>query len=575
MPDLHYIRQLLTFSVRMHPAILLGGMLGIGSILVEIVAVGTLLPLSTYASKGALPADSVYVRILAHLGIQPSFSTLLIVLALLFALRVITQFANLAVAASIGKRVQAQLSSKAFEEVIHRFSLRDIEEKSIGHFITLAGDQTARAGNMIVLLNQTMAAVFLAMMYLATVFYFSAFVGLFVVALLATSAVALLIPFRASTRLGQRLTDLQRGAYSVFLDSMNGLRSVRAFGAEAFVSDQYAHVIRNYTRTGFRIELLNLLSRAIPALLLLVGAAGLAALFPANAGADDVPYIVTVVVLLLRFFPAASQCLNLGLKISAESNAAKDVTRVVAANEATASARSIQTPSSPVASIVGVDVTFSHGAKRVLAAFDFEFVRGRSYALVGPSGSGKSTLFDLLLRFYEPDSGVIRLNDRPLARIDAAWLRRHVLLLGQQPTIFNDTVRNNITFGMPISGERVDEACRLAHLQEVVEGLEGGLDTVLAYQGANLSGGQRQRIGLARALARNADVLFLDESTSALDVATRDAVVSGILKAYEDKIVVFATHDPEITRRVHTTLRLDGPLANEPDADRVQEAAAR
>jgi ABC-type multidrug transport system fused ATPase/permease subunit len=338
---------------------------------------------------------------------------------------------------------------------------------------------------------------------------------------------------------------------------MNGLRSVRAFGAESYVSDQYRNVIREYTATAFRIELVNQSARTAPALLLVLGLAVATIFFPiVNSGGFEVAYLVTVLVLLLRFFPAAAQCLPLAHQVISESKIAKDLTEVVSISGSLPDDNKSRILQPPVVEIIASELIFSHGTKPVFRRLSFRLVRGRSYAIVGASGSGKSTLFDLLLAFYELGGGELLINGMPIQLVRPDSLREQVLLLGQQPTIFNDTIYQNICFGRQASRSEVESVCHLASLDELVAELPGGLDTVISYQGSSLSGGQCQRIGLARALLRKPQVLLLDESTSALDSATKDKVVRSIIDEYRDRIVIFSTHDLDIARKVDEVIEL-------------------
>src|SRR5207249_2233543 len=145
------------------------------------------------------------------------------------------------------------------------------------------------------------------------------------------------------------------------------------------------------------------------------------------------------------------------------------------------------------------NVSFSYKPfKPVLRNFDATLRRGRSYALVGPSGSGKTTVFDLLLGFYSPDSGNVFVNGISMRDVDNRNLRSHAILVGQQVTILNDTIANNIRFGSDAPHEDVKAACIAACIDEYIEALPQGYETLLSFQGSNLSGGQRQRIAIAR-----------------------------------------------------------------------------
>ncbi|HBQ40085.1 MAG TPA: ABC transporter ATP-binding protein, partial [Halieaceae bacterium] len=167
------------------------------------------------------------------------------------------------------------------------------------------------------------------------------------------------------------------------------------------------------------------------------------------------------------------------------------------------------------------NVTFAYPARPAdpaLKGLSLKIDEGKSLALVGPSGGGKSTVFQLLLRFYDPQSGAVLFDGVDLRDMRLEILRQQMALVPQQPALFTGTVRYNIAYGMPAaSAEEVVAAARAAHAHEFIQRLPNGYDSELGEQGVRLSGGQRQRIALARAILANPRVLLLDEATSALD----------------------------------------------------------
>jgi len=155
----------------------------------------------------------------------------------------------------------------------------------------------------------------------------------------------------------------------------------------------------------------------------------------------------------------------------------------------------------------------------VLSDISFEISPGKRVALVGPSGSGKSTITALILRFYRPMSGQITLDGHDISDIVLKDLRSQVALVSQDTTLFDDTIERNIMYGMldEYDAERLQAAVKAAHVDEFIDELPDGLNTLVGEQGLRLSGGQRQRIAIARAIYKNAPILILDEATSALD----------------------------------------------------------
>ena len=171
--------------------------------------------------------------------------------------------------------------------------------------------------------------------------------------------------------------------------------------------------------------------------------------------------------------------------------------------------------------------------QRALAHFTLQIAPGERVALVGPSGAGKSTLFALLLRFYDPQQGAIRIGGVELREMDPRGLRRLIAVVPQDPVIFAASVLENVRYGRPgASREAVHAACDKAFALEFIERLPQGLDTLLGERGVTLSGGQRQRLSIARALLADRPILLLDEATSSLDAAA-ERLVQQALEALE------------------------------------------
>lgn len=191
-------------------------------------------------------------------------------------------------------------------------------------------------------------------------------------------------------------------------------------------------------------------------------------------------------------------------------------------------------------------VTFSYPEKEVNALTKVSFIvePGKTCALVGRSGSGKSTISSLLTRFYNCQQGTVRLDDTPLQDIILKDVRHQFALVSQHVTLFNDTIANNIAYGSAdkVSNEEIAQAAKIAHVQEFVEALPDGMDTVIGENGFNLSGGQRQRIAIARAILLNAPVLILDEATSALDTESERLIQEALETLQKDRTSIVVAH---------------------------------
>ncbi|TYT60303.1 ABC transporter ATP-binding protein [Natrialba swarupiae] len=191
------------------------------------------------------------------------------------------------------------------------------------------------------------------------------------------------------------------------------------------------------------------------------------------------------------------------------------------------------------------DVSFSYESsdETVLHQVSFEFDRDDFVAFVGPSGAGKSTIASLLARMYEPDSGEIRSGGHQIDMFDIQEWRSRVTVVRQDPHVFNDSLRRNVTVGnRDATQSAVERACEIAQVTEFLDELPDGYDTVLGDQGVKLSGGQRQRVAIARALLKDADLLILDEATSDLDTSLEQRVHDGIESMDRDYAMLVIAH---------------------------------
>ena len=191
----------------------------------------------------------------------------------------------------------------------------------------------------------------------------------------------------------------------------------------------------------------------------------------------------------------------------------------------------------PVHTEISFDaVTFAYPARPGAAALDrfsLRLSQGERVALVGPSGAGKTTVLALLLRFYDPQSGTVRIGGTDIREFDPAALRRLIAVVPQDPVIFAASVLENVRYGRPgASREEAERACEQAFALEFIHRLPQGMDTVLGERGVTLSGGQRQRLSIARALLADRPILLLDEATSSLDAAS-ERMVQQALEALE------------------------------------------
>ena len=211
-------------------------------------------------------------------------------------------------------------------------------------------------------------------------------------------------------------------------------------------------------------------------------------------------------------------------------------------------------------SFEGVDFAYPAGMSRpAVSAVDLVVERGERVALVGPSGAGKSTLFHLLLRFYDPTAGTVRLGGQDLRDLALADIRDFIGLVPQDPALFSTSIRDNIAFGRPGASEAdIVAAARQAEAHGFISALDQGYDTPVGEKGVRLSGGQRQRIAIARAILRDPGLLLLDEATSALDARSEAAVQAALEALMKGRTSIVIAHRLATVIRADRIFLLDG-----------------
>jgi ABC-type bacteriocin/lantibiotic exporter with double-glycine peptidase domain len=563
--SLRHLRVFLAFVIRNFPLARVALLLTFVLLILEYAGFSLMVPL---ASENPTSANAgVVVRfwqsVVGAVGLDAQQMTWLWLFVLLLMLRTILGYVHLLLTNWLAKQVHRHLSEATFRRVLVDEPMTQIYSRSIGYYITLAGDDTFRAGTIINTASLALAAITTALSGFALLYAFSAAAFWATVAFLSITAGVVGLAFRALVRINARSVALAREASTAFIEALNGLRSIRSMDSERFFLSSYADQISRYVRLLFGMDAIRSGIKFVPATVALL--VGVVALWPGAAHGNGLTatYFFAITVLLIRLFVALGTTVNQLSILLTDLRAATDIDELVNGS------RVVLPQSSPADATALREVELrgiEYGYKpthKVIDRLDFRFRPGQTIAIVGPSGSGKSTLADILLGLIRPDAGAVLVNG---GQQDVAALRRHVILVEQQARIFSTSVRENLLLGTRHDDEALWNALHLVDLEHYVRGLPGGLDAVLQYQGANLSGGQRQRLGIARALIRDPKVLILDEATSALDARTSATVVGNLRQIMRSGILIFITHEKSLADGADVVLTLGHPEpATEPD----------
>lgn len=330
-------------------------------------------------------------------------------------------------------------------------------------------------------------------------------------------------------------------------EALSGLRIIKAFGAENYQTAHFGETNNVYRRWINRLLWRTDLSSPLSEFLGVLTFAFLI-WYGFQEVNDGTLLISTFFAFLYAFFLILDPSKKLSKSVYRIQKGLAAIDRV---EEVLNAPNPIQEPSSPESlssfqhEIAYENVTFAYEGQEQAAIQDFNLMipKGQSVALVGSSGAGKSTLVDLLPRFYDPQMGRITIDGVDIKKVRLKALRDLMSVVSQEAILFNDTIYNNIVFGLEkVSEADVIAAAKVANAHDFIMATENGYETNIGDRGNKLSGGQRQRLTIARAILRNPPILILDEATSALDSASEKLVQEALIQVMQNRTTLIVAH---------------------------------
>jgi len=319
---------------------------------------------------------------------------------------------------------------------------------------------------------------------------------------------------------------------SLMHESFTGNRIIKAYNLEATVLGQFRDTTRKYVGHVMRVVRAFELPSQFTEFLGALGVALVLVFVVWKGGeskASDVASFTSFVLSIVIMYQPIKNLARLHNQIQQAAAASQQVFELLARKSAI-----IDPPTPRPLRAQGADIHFDHidfdyGDKPVLRGIDLTVKAGQMVALVGGTGSGKTTLTNLLLRFYDPKRGAVRIGGLDLREVSIKDLRRQIALVTQDTILFNESLHDNIALGRPdATAAEIEAAARCACAHEFIVQRPQGYETVVGEKGASLSGGQRQRVTIARAIVRDAPILILDEATNALDAEMERAVQNAL-----------------------------------------------
>ncbi len=356
----------------------------------------------------------------------------------------------------------------------------------------------------------------------------------------------------------ERLADIT----TVLQETISGVKVVKAFGMEEFENRKFMKQTQRYFSSLIRLTRLRdlsspmteILSVAAGAVIIWYGGSQILVEHQLNAGA-----FLGFLFIIFQIMPPIKELTNVNNRIQ-EAAAAGDRVFEILDTEPSIRSRPGAKSVTPLSTCIAFDrVSFAYnGTGEVLRNVTLAINKGEVVAIVGPSGSGKTTLVDLIPRFYDPTSGVVSIDGLDLRDADVASLRDSIGIVTQETILFNDSVRNNIAYGLedcPL--DRVIGAAKAANAHDFVMAMEKGYESLVGERGVKLSGGERQRLSLARAILKNPPILILDEATSALDTESEILVQEAIDRLMAGRTSIVIAHRLSTVQHADRIIVLD------------------
>jgi len=330
-------------------------------------------------------------------------------------------------------------------------------------------------------------------------------------------------------------------------ETFSGMRVIKAFNARNFVIDKIESESAYYRKTSKSMAYKNELASPVSEILGVLIISGII-FFGGNMVLSDESTLkpaafMTFLAVFAMIIQPAKNFSNGITSLQRGTASAKRIFAIIDQPSAIASKPNATVVTSFEKEIEFKKVSFAYDTEYVLKNISLTIQKGKTIALVGPSGGGKSTLADLVPRFYDPVEGEVLIDGRSLKEVELESLRQQIGVVTQESILFNDTIFNNIAFGMPhVREEDVIHAAKVANAHDFIMQTDHGYQTFIGERGSKLSGGQRQRLSIARAVLKNPPILILDEATSALDSESERLVQDALFKLMQNRTSIVIAH---------------------------------
>jgi len=490
-------------------------------------------------------ADQQKIAEAAATGTGPGIESVLwacLLVPLIMILRGFFSYFNAYEMSWVSLRVLNDIRSKLFASIINQ-SQSFFDKAQTGRLMSRILNDTDVAQSSLTQLSVNLFKQPIALMAgIAAVLYIDWRFSIVALVLFPICIVPVAMYGRKIRKAGHAEQELAGEMNVILQESFSGIRVIKAFAREKFMTDAFDRAAMDQFRNSMRVQKNTEITTPLVEVVAAFGV-GLALFYVFAAGLTAAKFLALMAGIFLLYDPVKALS-RIHLQLQRCLAATRSIFDLMREPRSVTDSPNAITMTQCQGAIEFKDVSFSYGpGAAALEKVTLRIEPGQRVALVGASGDGKSTMLSLILRFYDPLQGTVRLDGRDVRDITIESLRNKIGIVTQDTFLFHDTIYENILFGKPnATTEEVEHAAKQAFAHEFILAQPQGYRSIVGDKGCKLSGGQQQRLSIARALLKNAPVLLLDEATSALDSESERMIQSALEKLSAGKTVVAIAH---------------------------------